>query len=111
MNLIPLDKECEHYNPFDPHTGQEQIYVQLTLSLALGLSALFGFCFLRPRWKSLYAARKCRSIPASVLPELPDSFLGWIPVLHSVTEDQVLETAGLDAYVVCLSIWLKKDIN
>ncbi|POS83013.1 hypothetical protein EPUL_004734, partial [Erysiphe pulchra] len=99
MNFILLDKECEHYNPFDPHTGQEQIYVQLTLSLALGLSALFGFCFLRPRWKSLYAARKCRSIPASTLPELPDSFLGWIPVLHSVTEDQVLETAGLDAYV------------
>ncbi|KAI6246531.1 Calcium permeable stress-gated cation channel 1 [Erysiphe necator] len=99
MNLIPFAKECEHYNPFDPHTGHEQIYVQLILSLALGLAGLFGFCFLRPRWKSLYAARKCRSIRASTLPELPDSFLGWIPVLHSVTEDQVLETAGLDAYV------------
>ncbi|RKF60876.1 Calcium permeable stress-gated cation channel 1 [Erysiphe neolycopersici] len=99
MNLVLLDEECERYNPFDPHRGQEQIYVQLTLSLALGLSALFGFCFLRPRWKSFYAARKCRSISASELPELPDSFLGWIPILHNVTEDQVLETAGLDAYV------------
>ncbi|RKF81917.1 Calcium permeable stress-gated cation channel 1 [Golovinomyces cichoracearum] len=91
--------ECEHYDPFDPHTGQEQIYVQLTLSLALGLSALFGFCFLRPRWKSLYAARKRNCVHASALPELPDTFFGWIPALHSVTEEQILGAAGLDAYV------------
>lgn len=91
--------ECGHYDPFDPHTGQEQIYVQLTLSLALGLSALFGFCFLRPRWKSLYAARKRNCVHASTLPELPDTFFGWIPALHSVTEEQILGAAGLDAYV------------
>ncbi|TQS36172.1 hypothetical protein Golomagni_03381 [Golovinomyces magnicellulatus] len=91
--------ECEHYDPFDPHTGQEEIYVQLALSLALGLSALFGFCFLRPRWKSLYAARKRNCVHTSALPELPDTFFGWIPALHSVTEEQILGAAGLDAYV------------
>ena len=34
------------------------------------------------------------------MPELPDSFFGWIPVLYKVTEEEVLASAGLDAYVV-----------
>ncbi|KAI1003084.1 Calcium permeable stress-gated cation channel 1 [Podosphaera aphanis] len=91
-------KECKHYDPFDPHSSEEQRYVQPALSLALGLSAFFGFCFLRPRWKSMYAARKRQSNVASSLPELPDTFFGWIPVLYRVTEDEVLRAAGLDAY-------------
>lgn len=37
---------------------------------------------------------------AEALPELPDSFFGWMPVLYRVTEEQVLASAGLDAYVV-----------
>jgi hypothetical protein len=37
---------------------------------------------------------------AEALPELPDSFFGWMPVLYKVTEEQVLASAGLDAYVV-----------
>jgi hypothetical protein len=40
---------------------------------------------------------------AEVLPELPDSFFGWMPVLYKVTEEQVLASAGLDAYVVSLT--------
>lgn len=56
---------------------------------------------LRPRWKSLYAARRRQLEPSSIkLPALPDTFLGWIPALYRITEDQVLEAAGLDAYVV-----------
>lgn len=34
------------------------------------------------------------------LPELPDTFLGWLPVLYRVTDQEVLGSAGLDAYVV-----------
>jgi len=36
-----------------------------------------------------------------MLPELPDGFFGWMPVLYRVTEEQVLACAGLDAFVVC----------
>lgn len=55
---------------------------------------------LRPRWKSLYEARKVHRNEASPLPDLPDTFFGWIPMIWRITEQQVLASAGLDAYVV-----------
>ncbi|KAI0442268.1 hypothetical protein F4803DRAFT_380450 [Xylaria telfairii] len=79
--------------------GRKDIFVQLVLSSALGISAFVAFCILRPRWKSLYAARKRHNHPEIALPVLPDSFLGWIPALYRVTEEQVLASAGLDAFV------------
>ncbi|KAI1500049.1 hypothetical protein F5X99DRAFT_255369 [Biscogniauxia marginata] len=79
--------------------GNKDIYVQLVISFALGIAAFVGFCILRPRWKALYAARKRHSDPKIALPVLPDSFLGWIPALYRVTEEQVLASAGLDAFV------------
>lgn len=94
-----IAKECPRTDPTDPLNNQGQIYVQLVLSLTLGVSAFFGFCFLRPRWESLYAARKKHNSSAKTLPELPDTFFGWMPVLYKVTEQQVLAAAGLDAYV------------
>jgi hypothetical protein len=54
---------------------------------------------LRPRWPTLYAARKRNSDPQIALPVLPNSLLGWIPALYKVTDDQVLASAGLDAFV------------
>ncbi|KAF4626135.1 hypothetical protein G7Y89_g12026 [Cudoniella acicularis] len=100
-----MAKECPNKgDPTDPRNGQQQILVQLVLSLALGISAFFGFCILRPRWKSLYAARKRQSNSAHALPELPDTFFGWMPVLYRVTEEQVLASAGLDAYVVSCNL-------
>ena len=51
----------------------------------------------------MYAARKRQSEHAAILPELPDTFFGWMPVLYKVTEEQVLASAGLDAYVVSLA--------
>ena len=48
----------------------------------------------------LYAARKRLRNAASGLPELPDSMFGWIPVLYRITDEEVLSSAGLDAYVV-----------
>ncbi|KAL2757313.1 hypothetical protein ACRALDRAFT_1028350 [Sodiomyces alcalophilus JCM 7366] len=79
--------------------GSTNITVQFGLSLILGVSAFVAFCILRPRWPSLYTARKRRLDPTIGLPTLPDSFFGWIPGLYRVTEEQVLASAGLDAFV------------
>lgn len=80
--------------------NQKDIITQIIISVALGFFAFLAFCFLRPRWTSLYAARKKQKNAASILPELPDTFFGWIPALYRITEDQVLASAGLDAFVV-----------
>ncbi|TEY57521.1 hypothetical protein BOTCAL_0215g00020 [Botryotinia calthae] len=93
------EKDCPTYDPTHVEGQQTAILVQLVLSLTLGVSAFFGFCILRPKWKSLYAARKRHVDAAANLPELPDSFFGWMPILYRVTEEQVLASAGLDAYV------------
>lgn len=47
----------------------------------------------------MYAARKQQKNAAAILPELPGTLFGWIPTLYSITEEQVLASAGLDAYV------------
>ncbi|KAF2136112.1 uncharacterized protein K452DRAFT_259629 [Aplosporella prunicola CBS 121167] len=73
--------------------------IQIIISIALGTSAFLAFCILRPRWEGLYAARKKQKGEATALPELPRSLFGWIPVLFRITEEQVLASAGLDAYV------------
>ncbi|CAK7206355.1 hypothetical protein SEUCBS139899_009144 [Sporothrix eucalyptigena] len=80
--------------------GAKDIQVQAVISLGLGFVALFSFCVMRPRWKTLYSARRQRH-PDLVadLPELSDSFLGWLPALLRISEDQVLSSAGLDAFV------------
>jgi len=96
------------------------IWIQIALSFTLGLGAFLTFCvcarsapciffaysvqFLRPRWKGLYAARKKQSAQSTALPELPDSFFGWILPLCRITDEQVLASAGLDAYVVRIEL-------
>ena len=80
---------------------QRDLATQLVISVSLGLGAFVTFGILRPRWKNLYAARKRQRPTASSLPELPDTFFGWIPVLYRITGKQVLASAGLDAWVVC----------
>ena len=37
------------------------------------------------------------------LPSLPEGLLAWIPKIWKVTDDLILEAAGLDAYVVSAS--------
>lgn len=80
-------------------SNDKSLQVQLVLSLLIGVSAFLAFCFLRPRWPTLYAARE-RHLESSVeLPVLPNSAFGWIPRLYKVSEEQVLASAGLDAFV------------
>ncbi|PHH60885.1 hypothetical protein CDD81_1090 [Ophiocordyceps australis] len=100
MDRIFGDDDCNYEDYVRPPSkNQKDLEVQLVLSLILGGSALVAFCILRPRWPSLYAARKRRLGSEVSLPNLPDSFLGWIPKLHGVSEEQVLVWAGLDAFV------------
>ena len=54
---------------------------------------------LRPRWASLYAARKRKRQEADALPDLPNTLFGWMLPLWRVTDQQILAAAGLDAYV------------
>lgn len=84
----------------DQTKGENQRFlgVQLAISFTFGLSAFVAFCVLRPKWTQLYNARKKQSQSAARLPDLPKSFLGWIPVLYSISREEVLASAGLDAF-------------
>ncbi|KAK4226820.1 hypothetical protein QBC38DRAFT_479443 [Podospora fimiseda] len=93
------DGNCTHDGQEAVQPGATDTKVQLAISLLLGVSAFLAFCTLRPRWKSLYSARKRRWARSVDLPALPDTFFGWIPVLYRITEQQILQSAGLDAYV------------
>ncbi|KAF9884651.1 hypothetical protein FE257_001404 [Aspergillus nanangensis] len=84
----------------DQTRGQRDLYTQLVVSVALGLCAFLSFCVLRPKWTELYAARRRLRNAASHLPELPDTFFGWIPVLYKISDEEVLHSAGMDAFVV-----------
>ncbi|KAI9780708.1 MAG: hypothetical protein M1835_004446 [Candelina submexicana] len=93
----------DNLHTFAEKPGQESegndYLQQLIISFALGATAFITFCFLRPRWRGLYAARKQQKDAAAQLPELPDTFFGWIPVLWRITDKEVLGAAGLDAFV------------
>ncbi|PFH63423.1 hypothetical protein XA68_10013 [Ophiocordyceps unilateralis] len=93
----------ETCNPEDyvkpPSKNQKDLEVQLILSLILGVSALVAFCILRPRWPALYSARKRRLDADMAPPALSNSCFGWVPHLLRVTDEQVLASAGLDAFV------------
>lgn len=72
--------------------------IQIIASLLLGVTTFLTFCVLRPRWTGLYAARKKQKGEANALPELPTSLFGWILPLWRITDQQILASAGLDAY-------------
>ena len=92
------DKEDDPYGDLlGLHSPREKT-IQIIVSVAFGLTAFLAFCVLRPRWTGLYAARKRLKNEATVLPELPDSLFGWILPLWRVTDQQILASAGLDAY-------------
>lgn len=109
---------------------QRDTSIQIALSLILGVGAFLAFCvclsvlslsfsnivhqILRPKWPGLYAARKKQKGNANLLPDLPDTYFGWIPVIWKITEQQVLASAGLDAYVVSICSspqWCRLGLN
>lgn len=90
----------------DPSTSRHA-RLQIIISLLLGLAAFFAFTILRVRYPKIYVANfnhfnsnYLHSSSRQKLPRLPSkSFFGWIPVLYSIDEQQVLDHAGLDAVV------------
>ncbi|KKZ65064.1 hypothetical protein EMCG_01304 [[Emmonsia] crescens] len=83
----------------DQTKGQRDLLTQVIVSSTFGFLAFMGFCILRPKWRVLYAARRRLRTAASRLPELPDTLFGWIPILYKISDDEVLASAGLDAFV------------
>lgn len=89
----------EEQDPKYPDFGSTPprvLSTQIAIASALGISALFSFSILRYKWPKLYAARTARK---RGLPKLPRSLWAWTVALYNITEDEVLEHAGLDAFV------------
>lgn len=72
--------------------------IQVGISLAIGIPAFIVFCFLRTKWSKLYQHKRLASHPSNS-PLLRDSRFMWVIDLFKVTDEQVLECAGLDAVV------------
>ncbi|CAG8522677.1 3828_t:CDS:10 [Paraglomus occultum] len=70
---------------------------QLVIATAIGLTCFLIFCWLRPRWNTLFAPRlRLRGYT----PEpLPSSFFGWIKPLLDIPESEILDKVGFDAAV------------
>lgn len=91
--------------------GPSQLRVfktQLVLSLAIGSSMFLLFCFLRRKWPHMYAVRTLRK---SLIRDrsLPNDLFLWAYSVWSITDEEVLELLGLDAYVVLA--FFKMGIN
>lgn len=83
--------------PYDPVSPQARVLgTQIIIAVTLGSSALLSFCALRFKFPKVYAARRTRR---KDLPPLSNSFFGWMLSLYRISEEQVLEHAGLDAFV------------
>lgn len=82
--------------------GPSQLRVfktQLVLSLAIGVLTFLLFCFLRRRWPHMYAVRTLRK---NLIYQrlLPNDLFNWVGAVLAISDDEVLECSGLDAYVV-----------
>ncbi|KAF5132035.1 hypothetical protein DV495_001744 [Geotrichum candidum] len=96
--LLDLSESDGPETPFDPLKYPVRLLgAQIALAAALGVSAFLSFCFLRRTYPQFYEAR--RSVKKN-LPPLNGSLFGWLRSLYLITDDQVLEHAGLDAFVV-----------
>lgn len=80
--------------------GPQRVFgAQLALCLWIGISAFVLFCFLRYRWPHIYAVRTFRKHSGSDIRPLPKKVFGWIYMTWSITDEEVLQWSGLDAYV------------
>ena len=73
-----------------------QTATQILLAFAIGIPAFLVFCFLRTRWYKLYQNKRLNH---ATLPILRDGWFNWMIDLWKVSDEQVLEFAGLDAVI------------
>lgn len=93
-------------DPYRPNTARVALY-QIIIALVLGFSAFLIFSLLRVRYPKIYVANLnganmnyLHSSGRQRLPRLPArSVFGWIRVVYSISEKQILDHAGLDAVV------------
>ncbi|CCC69274.1 hypothetical protein NCAS_0C02840 [Naumovozyma castellii] len=76
------------------------VTTQLTIATLLGLFALLSFSILLKKMPKLYASRKYKDGGSLGLPSWNENLLfGWLTKLYEINDKQVLEYAGLDAFV------------
>lgn len=79
--------------------GQQRVFkTQLIICLWIGISSFVLFCILRYRWPHIYAVRTLRKRREMIRP-LPNRFFGWVGDVYRITDEEVLNYSGLDAYV------------
>lgn len=84
---------------YDPLRGQQRVFTtQLILCLWIGISSFSLFCLLRYKWPHIYAIRTLRK-SNSLMRILPNNYFGWVLVVIDMTDEEVLQYSGLDAYV------------
>ncbi|KAK6459247.1 uncharacterized protein RJT20DRAFT_14503 [Scheffersomyces xylosifermentans] len=103
-------------DPHQPKNGDDIRYrpsstrvarYQIIIAALLGLFAFLTFSILRVKYPKIYVANfnhyvanNLHSSSRQNLPKIPaKSLFGWVPILFKITEDQILEHAGLDAVV------------
>ncbi|KAK6461942.1 hypothetical protein DFJ63DRAFT_298315 [Scheffersomyces coipomensis] len=88
-------------DPLNKMRGQQRVFkTQLTICLFIGIGSFFLFCILRHRWPHIYAVRTLRkSYNSARIKPLPKGYFGWIFVIFAITDDEILNYSGLDAYV------------
>ncbi|CCH62604.1 hypothetical protein TBLA_0H03230 [Henningerozyma blattae CBS 6284] len=76
------------------------VTTQLYTAILLGLFALLSFSLLLKKLPKLYASRRYKDSGSLRLPSWdPNSLFGWMTVLYKIDDHQVLDYAGLDAFV------------
>eukprot|EP01083_Nonionella_stella_P034805 95150_1 len=91
-------------------------------STVVGIPMFFLFCFLRTRFPYVFSPRAIilrrqdfrqrdpRRPIQPLPPNLPNSFFGWIPAVYNITEEEVVELAGLDALLFLRMIRIAMQI-
>ncbi|KAM9919310.1 hypothetical protein OXX59_008046 [Metschnikowia pulcherrima] len=80
--------------------SQSRVFkTQLVLSLIIGVSTFVLFCFLRRKWPHMYAVRTLRKSSIQRR-QLPNDLFRWVGAVLAISDEEVLECSGLDAYVV-----------
>lgn len=84
---------------YDPLRGLQRVFTtQLLLCLWIGISSFLLFCALRYKWPHIYAIRTLRR-KNSIMKIIPLNYFGWIKLILTLNDNEVLEYSGLDAYV------------
>lgn len=103
-----IDKQAPPHDHGEPYRASSRIArVQVIIASILGLLAFLAFSVLRMKYPKIYVANfnhlnynYLHSLTRKDLPKLPmNSLFGWFPILFKVKEQQVLDHAGLDAFV------------